>query len=84
MSEEARITRLEARLEAMSALVKTVLATLVLRGTLTKAAVDEILAEAKSALGDADGGEIAAVARDMPAVMREAMGPAPDEDDHDH
>ena len=84
--ESDRFERLEARLNAMSTLVKTVITTLLLRGLLTKAAVDQILKEAAIALGDSPAGEaeLQSVRADLPAHLRAAMGPAPDEDDHDH
>ena len=54
MSTDAeRIAILEARVEALSATIKTVLTTLVLRGTLTKPAVDAILREAESLFSEA-------------------------------
>lgn len=80
-----RIAALEARLDAMSATIKTVLTTLVLRGLLTMPAVEEILREAESLVPvPAARAEIDTVRHDLPGVMRAAMGPAPDPDDHDH
>ena len=80
-----RIADLEARVEALSATIKTVLTTLVLRGLLTKPAVDAILREAESMVPVSAGrAEIQTVRQDLPGVMRAAMGPQPDPDDHGH
>ena len=80
-----RIADLEARVEALSATIKTVLTTLVLRGLLTKPAVDAILREAESmVLVSAGRAQIETVRQDLPGVMRAAMGPQPDPDDHGH
>jgi len=57
----------------------------VLRGLLTKPAVDAILREAETlAPVPAARAEIETVRHDLPGVLRAAMGPAPDPDDHDH
>jgi hypothetical protein len=80
-----RIAALEGRVEALSATIKTVLTTLVLRGLLTKPTVDAILREAETlAPVPAARAEIETVRHDLPGVLRAAMGPAPDPDDHDH
>ena len=87
MSTDAeRIAILEARVEALSATIKTVLTTLVLRGTLTKPAVDAILREAESLFPQAPAAraQIQTVRDDLPGVLRSAMGPEPDPDDHGH
>lgn len=84
-TEAERIAILEARVEAMSATIKTVLTTLVLRGLLTRPAVDAILREAESlAPAPAARAEIASVRHDLPGVLRAAMGPESDPDDHGH
>lgn len=84
-TDAERIAALEARVEALSATIKTVLSTLVLRGTLTKPAVDAILREAEGlAPAPAARAEIETVRHDLPGVMRAAMGPEPDPDDHGH
>jgi hypothetical protein len=84
-SDADRIATLEARVEAMSATIKTVLTTLVLRGLLTKPAVDAILREAESlAPAPAARAEIESVRHDLPGVLRAAMGPESDPDDHGH
>ena len=87
MSTDAeRIAILEARVEALSATIKTVLTTLVLRGMLTKPAVDAILREAESLFSEtpAARAQIQTVRDDLPGVLRAAMGPEPDPDDHGH
>ena len=85
-TDAERIAHLEARVEALSATIKTVLSTLVLRGTLTKPAVDVILREAESLVPAAPAAlaEIETVRHDLPGVMRAAMGPDSDPDDHGH
>ena len=88
-ADSERLRRLEARVDALSATVKTALTTLVIRGLLTQAAVKQILDDAEQAMADAEkqaGGaeELAGIERDLPAYRRAAMGPPPDPDDHDH
>ena len=86
-SDAERIERLEARLDAMSELVKNVLTTLLLRGVLTKPVIDQILKDAAAALDGSRAGAgeaLRSVREDLPRHLRAAMGPAPDEDDHDH
>ncbi len=52
---------------------------------LTRPAVDQILAQAKTAApAAAAASQVEALQQGYPAAMREAMGPPPDEDDHDH
>jgi hypothetical protein len=85
--QTARLMALEERVEALSSTVKTVLTTLMLRGLLTKAAVDEVLKESKDAIGPGHAeaeAELAHIKQDLPHYLRQAMGPEPDEDDHDH
>lgn len=79
--------QLEARVTAMSALVKSLLTTLMLRGLLTRAEIAPLIAEAEavmSSAGPAAKAELRAIEADLPAYLREAMGPPPDDDDHDH
>ena len=83
----ARIVALEERVEALSGMVKSVLTTLMLRGILTKETVAEVLNETKAAIapGHAQAeAELEHIKEDLPHYMRIAMGPEPDEDDHDH
>jgi hypothetical protein len=82
-----RIAALEQRVEALSSTIKTVLTTLMLRGLLTKETVNQVLADAQVqvGLGQAHASaELAGIKQDLPHYMRQAMGPEPDEDDHDH
>ena len=84
-SSDDRIAALEARVEALNGTLASVLSTLVLHGVLTRPAVDQILAQAKTAApAQAAASEVQALQHGYPAAMREAMGPPPDEDDHDH
>lgn len=83
----ARIAALEERVEALSGTIKSVLTTLMLRGILTKETVAEVLNETRSAIhpGHAQAeAELDHIKQDLPHYMRHAMGPEPDEDDHDH
>ena len=83
----ARIAALEERVEALSGTVKSVLTTLMLRGILTKETVAEVLDETKAAIpaGHSQAeAELEHIKQDLPQYMRNAMGPEPDEDDHDH
>jgi hypothetical protein len=82
-----RIAALEERVEALSGTVKSVLTTLMLRGILTKETVAEVLNDTKAAIpaGHAQAeAELEHIKQDLPQYMRKAMGPEPDEDDHDH
>ena len=85
-AQDDRLTQLEARIDAMSATIKSVLTTLVLRGLLTKPAVDQILRESEQALGDAPAAkkELDSVREDLPNYIRAAAGPESDPDDHGH
>jgi hypothetical protein len=83
----ARIAALEERVEALSGTIKTVLTSLMLRGILNKETVAEILSETRAAIppGHAQAeAELEHIKKDLPHYMRQAMGPVPDEDDHDH
>jgi hypothetical protein len=89
LESEERIAALEARVAALSATVKSVLTTLMLRGLLNRAEIAPLLAEAESMIEAAGSSpaakdEIAGISKDLPAYVREAMGPPPDDDDHDH
>lgn len=86
-SSEPTLADLEARLAAMSALVKSVLTTLMLRGLLTRAEIAPLLADAEALMqssSPAARAELQSIQRDLPGYLREAMGPEPDDDDHDH
>jgi hypothetical protein len=87
-ADNERLRRLEARVDALSATVKTVLTTLMLRGLLNQAGVKQILDEAEQAMADAEklaGGaaELHGIEADLPAYRRAAMGPPPDPDEDD-
>lgn len=86
MNVGERITLLEARLDAMSSTIKTVLTTLVLRGLLTKPAVEAILQECEASLSESPAArqELKSVRDDLPQYLRTAMGPPSDDDDHGH
>jgi hypothetical protein len=82
-SQDDRIAHLEARIDAMSSTIKSVLTTLLLRGLLTKPAVEQILKESEEALANAPGArqEIDSVREDLPNYLNKAIGPQ--DDDHD-
>ena len=79
----------EARIDALSAMVKSTLTTLVMRGVLTKADSPALVQESETALGEkarhpAVRSELHSIRDDMPSFLRAALGPAPDHDDDDH
>lgn len=77
----------DARITALSSMLKSLLTTLVLRGTLNKADIGALIDESLTVAGSdhpAIKAELLSFRRDLPAYLREAMGPEPDEDDHDH
>ena len=82
------IADLDSRVAALSSTVKSVLTTLMLRGLLTRAEIAPLLAEAEAAMGGAATpaakAELRSIERDLPGYLRGAMGPEPDQDDHDH
>ena len=85
MSVEQKIADLEARIEAINATFANVLSALVLQGVLTRPTVEHILAEARRmSAAPAGASQVEALKESYPAAIREAMGPPPDEDDHDH
>ena len=83
-SPDDRIAHLEARLDAMSSTIKSVLTTLVLRGLLTKPAVEQILKESEEALAASPSAkrEIESVREDLPNYLINAIGPVDDDDEH--
>ncbi len=84
-SSEDKIAALEARVEALNGTLASVLSTLVLHGVLTKPAIDQILAQAKTGADAAGASQVEALQKEYPAAIRDAMGPPPDEDDdHGH
>jgi len=78
----------EARVDALSVLVKSTLTTLVMRGLLTKADIPALVQESEAALGGgahpAARAELRSIRDEMPSYLRAALGPAPDHDDDDH
>ena len=82
------IADLEARVAAMSALFKSLLTTLMLRGLLTKPEIAPLVSEAEALMAatvsPAARAELRSVHEQLPAYLREAMGPPPEEGDHDH
>jgi hypothetical protein len=83
-SEATHLKQLEARVEAMSTMIKTVLTTMVMRGILTRADVQAILHDSEQALAATPQavGEVAAVREELPHYLRTAMGPPSDDDEH--
>jgi hypothetical protein len=83
-----RIAELEARVSALSATLKATLTTLMLRGLLTRAEIAPLLVEAEASMtggaAPAAKAELGAIGAELPAYLRAAMGPPPDDDDHDH
>ena len=81
------IADMEARVAAMSALVKSLVTTLMLRGLLNRAEIAPLIADAEALMatgGAAGKAELKSLRADLPTYLRAAMGPEPDQDDHDH
>jgi len=82
------IADLEARVGALSALIKSLLTTLMLRGLLTRPEIAPLVAEAEvlmaATAAPAAQAELRSVEEQLPAYLREAVGPAPSDDEHDH
>lgn len=84
-----RLAELEARVAALSSMIKSMMTAFMIHGLLTKAEIGPLIAEAemlmrKGAASDAGKQELAKLEADLPAYMRERLGPAPDPDDHGH
>ena len=81
-----RLRVMEARVEALSSTIKSVLTTLVLRGLLTRAEVATLLHETEAVLGRESPGaaEVKTIEQEMPSYIRAAVGPPPDPDEDDH
>ena len=84
-----RIAELEARVEALSSLLKSLLTTFVLRGTLFKADMDPLISTAEEMLADgADKARVSAelerIGRDLPGYQLARTGPQPSDAEHDH
>ena len=87
--DQDRIEATEARVTALAALMRGVLTSLVLRGTLTGASIEEMLRETEGILRERGAhaaalGELKALRTDLPDYLRAAMGPGPDPDFEDH
>ena len=86
---ESGRSQAEARIDALSAMVKSTLTTLVMRGVLTKADIPALVQESETALGEkarhpAVRAELRSIRDDMPSFLRAALGPEPDPDEDDH
>jgi hypothetical protein len=80
---------MEARLDALSVMLKSTLTTLVMRGILTKADIPTLVRESEISLGDraqhpAARAELRSMMDDLPSFLRVALGPEPDPDEDDH
>ena len=87
LSEADHVRVLEARVNALSSTLKSVLTTLVLRGILNRADVATLLHETEALLtkdGPAGVAELKSIEKEMPSYFRAAVGPPPDPDDDDH
>ena len=85
--EAERLRAMEARINALSSTIKSVLTTLVLRGLLNRADVATLLHETEALLQKEDPAgvaELKAIEGEMPSYLRAAVGPPPDEDHDDH
>ena len=88
-NDSDRSGTVEARMDALSAMVKSTLTTLVMRGVLTKADIPTLVKESEIALGEraqhpAARAELRSIRDDMPSFLRTALGPEPDPDEDDH
>jgi hypothetical protein len=86
-SEAEHVKALEARVNALSSTLKSVLTTLVLRGILNRADVATLLHETEASLSEghpAGMAELRSIGEEMPSYLRAAVGPPPDPDDDDH
>jgi hypothetical protein len=87
LSEADHVRVLEARVNALSSTLKSVLTTLVLRGILNRADVATLLHDTEALLakdGPAGVAELKSIEEEMPSYLRAAVGPPPDPDDDDH
>ena len=84
-----RHAAIEARLDALSVMLKSTLTTFVMRGILTKADIPTLVRESEISLGDkaqhpAAQAELRSMTDDLPSFLRVAHGPEPDPDEDDH
>ncbi len=87
--EAERLAALEARVEALSSLTKSLLTTFVLRGTLFKADMQPLIDTAAQMLEEnADKARVVAeldrIGAALPGYQRARMGPEQSDADHDH
>ena len=80
---------LAARVDALGAMLKSTLTTLVMRGVLTKADIPALVRETEAALAErglhpAAAAELLAIRDEMPSFRRAALGPEPGHDHDDH
>ena len=85
----ARAGTADARLDALTTVIDSLMSTLVMRGVINRAELENILqsseATVKARSSDpAAVQQVAAIRKGIPEHMRAALGPEPDEDDHDH
>jgi hypothetical protein len=86
---EDRLQAVQARLDAVKTVLDSLLSALLVRGVLSKAELEQILQSSEAALQarathSAALEQVAAIRQDIPEHLRSALGPEPDEDDHDH
>lgn len=86
--EAMRIRDLEARVEALSSVMKSMLTTFVIRGIMSKADIPALLESAGEMLQEGEGrarvwAELNAIGETLPGYQSQRMGPF-DPNDHDH
>ncbi len=77
----------EARVDALSSTIKSLLTTLVLRGVLNRAELATLLHESEALVGKENPSghaELKAIENEIPTYIRAAVGPPPDPDEDDH
>jgi hypothetical protein len=84
-----RLAAIEARMTALSALMKSVISTFMIHGLLTRAEIAPLIEQAEALMRPmtspaAAVAELAAVEKELPQYMRANLGPPPDPDEHDH
>ena len=85
---DRRIADLEGRVAALGATVKSLLTLMLVRGIVTRAEIAPLVAEAETLMQanatPAGTAELRSIAAELPSYLRQAMGPPPDDGDHDH
>lgn len=89
IDDAERWQAVEARVDALSSAVKSILTTLVLRGLLNKADLGVLLKETEVLMRQENRhpaalAELRGIEQEMPTYLRAAVGPPPDPDDDDH